>query len=47
MTTLKEQKKYICKILFYLSVNLKTVFNLLGNIKEKADKNLARKKYFM
>jgi len=27
----KEAKIYICKILFYLSVNLKAAFNLLDN----------------
>ena len=27
----KGVKKYLCKILFYLFVNLKTAFNLLGN----------------
>ena len=31
----KGAKKYLCKILFYLFVNLKTVFNLLGNFSKK------------
>ena len=31
----KDVKKYICKLLFYLSINLKAAFNLLGNISKK------------
>ena len=31
----KGAKKYICKILFYLSVNLKTALNLLDNFSNK------------
>ena len=31
----KEAKIYICKILFYLFVNLKTAFNLLDNFSKK------------
>ena len=31
----KGAKKYLCKNLFYLFVNLKTAFNLLGNFSKK------------
>ena len=31
----KGAKKYLCKILFYLFVNLKSVFNLLVNFSKK------------
>lgn len=31
----KGAKKYICKILFYLFMNFKRAFNLLGNFSKK------------